>query len=83
MREAEPVAAASSVAGASAGAAVAVSADDDWEVVSDDALTLEKIAGAIDVSELEVEPEASEEDVTKMLARLREEARKTYEGDEN
>jgi phosphatidylserine decarboxylase len=44
---------------------------------ADDALTLEKIAGA--VSSAEVMAEDEEEDVSEMFARLRKEARKTYD----
>lgn len=46
---------------------------------ADDALTLEKIAGA--VSSAEVMAEDEEEDVSEMFARLRKEARKTYDGE--
>jgi phosphatidylserine decarboxylase len=47
---------------------------------AEDALTLEKIAGA--VSSANVADEGEEEDVSQMFERLRKEARKTYEGDD-
>ncbi len=47
---------------------------------SEDALTLEKIAGAMSEAKAEAES-GEEEDVTEMFARLRKEARKTYDDD--
>lgn len=47
---------------------------------AEDALTLEKIAGA--VSSAEVPSDDEEEDVSQMFERLRKEARKTYDGND-
>lgn len=55
--------------------------DDDAATPSEDALTLEKIAGRVAAADAAVEPETDDESVADMLARLRSEARKAYKDD--
>lgn len=55
--------------------------EDDAATPSDDALTLEKIAGRVAAADAAVEPTSDDESVADMLARLRSEARKAYKDD--
>lgn len=55
--------------------------EEDAATPSEDALTLEKIAGRVAAADAAVEPESDDESVADMLARLRSEARKAYKDD--
>lgn len=55
--------------------------EEDAASPSEDALTLEKIAGRVAAADAAVEPEGDDESVADMLARLRSEARKAYKDD--
>lgn len=55
--------------------------DEDAATPSEDALTLEKIAGRVAAADAAAEPTSDDESVADMLARLRSEARKAYKDD--
>jgi len=55
--------------------------EEDAATPSEDALTLEKIAGRVAAADAAAEPETDDESVADMLARLRSEARKAYKDD--